>query len=339
MNQIIIALALIILPLFSDCCFVGLSTFTPGQFAREEKPRYAKEPITRKVLILIYDPIISSKGNKKLHEILRWNNPDTLAYRYIRDVHEASWGIVNYMIVEQIELNEYPIHTDGYRYNDSTFFIDWNRKRFYPQGGDYKAIIKEFDLVKRIESKEIDEVWMFGAPGFGWWESLMVGKGAYFCNSDPLTDIDCNRRFVVMGFNYERGVDCMLENLGHRIESILWHIYGTWEANKNTSWNHFTLYDKNAPGQAQCGNIHFAPNSTRDYEWGNPMYVMSGCDDWYSYPTLTGKIRRVNCEEWGNGDMRLHHIWWFKHLPRAEGLSDGKLNNWWQYVMKVDEFD
>jgi hypothetical protein len=64
--------------------------------------------------------------------------------------------------------------------------------------------------------------------------------------------------------------------------------------------------------------------------------VWSDCDDWYSYPDLTGKRRRVHCREWGSGDMRLHHLWWLDHLPRAAGTSDSVLNNWWRYVLEPD---
>jgi hypothetical protein len=37
--------------------------------------------------------------------------------------------------------------------------------------------------------------------------------------------------------------------------------------------------------------------------------------------------------DWGNGDMRGHHLWWLSHLPKAEGETDGVANNWWTYVV------
>ena len=93
------------------------------------------------------------------------------------------------------------------------------------------------------------------------------------------------------------------------------------------------LYHEAAPGEAGCGNVHFAPNSERDYDWGNRRVVWSTCDDWLNYPDLTGQRRPVNCEEWGGGDIRAHHRWWLRHLPRAPGRTEGKLNNWWAYVV------
>lgn len=330
--------------LIRTCMILGafimaLSCRVPYDAAgRNPNPMKEQTGIEKKVLAIIFDPVIHSRGDKRLTQLLKWNDPDTLIARYIRDVKEASWGIVDYRVVKRIRPDEFPRHVDGFRYNDTTFFEAWNTRTFREPGGDYRKIISDFNIVANVERHEIDEVWMFGAPGFGWYESTMAGDSAYYCNSDPIPGVNCSRRFIVMGFNYERGVDCMLEDLGHRTESIMWHIYGIWEPNAGNTWSKFTLYDKVAPGDAQCGNVHFAPNSDSDYDWGNKRRVESFCDDWYSYPYLQGNKRTVDSKEWGGGDMRLHHLWWFKHLPHAAGMTDGKLNDWWKYVMNYDEY-
>lgn len=320
--------------------FVLLFTILTCAQGEPGKYEYDDLKIEKKVMVIIYNPVIESKGNKKLTEIYKWNDPRKLAQGYIKDIYESSYGMVNYKITETVELDQFPLHLGGFRYDDESYMQAWETRKFKDDtgGGDYKKIIEDFNLVEKAEKKQIDEVWLFGAPGFSWYESTMVGSGAYFCNSDPVPDVKCARKFIIMGFNYERGVDCMLEDLGHRTESIVWHIFGSWDANENTAWNKFTLYDKVLPGKANIGNIHFAPNSQKDYEWGNKTYVESYCDDWYTYPYLSGKKRIVNCFEWGNGDMRLHHIWWFKHLPRAKGSTNGILNNWWLYVVNYDEY-
>ena len=299
---------------------------------------YDDARIEKKVLVVIYDPTIRSRGGQRLTKVLKWNDPDTLVDRYIRDVREASWNMVEYRVVDRERPDEFPRHTDGFRYDDSTYLRTWNTRTFREPGGDYPRIIADFDIVARVERHEIDEVWLFGAPGFGWYESLMAGEGAYYCNSDPLQGVACRRRFIIMGFNYERGVDCMLEDLGHRTESIMWHVYGAWEKVERNAWSKFTLYDKIAPGRGQCGNVHFAPNSDADYDWGNKRSVVSSCDDWYTYPVLPGNRRTVDSREWGGGDMRLHHLWWLRHLPRAAGMTGEKLNDWWKYVMNYDEY-
>ena len=40
-----------------------------------------------------------------------------------------------------------------------------------PDAVDYEAILEEFDLLARVESDQIDEVWLFGFPYAGFYES------------------------------------------------------------------------------------------------------------------------------------------------------------------------
>ena len=79
--------------------------------------------------------------------------------------------------------------------------------------------------------------------------------------------------------------------------------------------------------------MHFTPNSVQDYDWGNQTVVPSRCDDWLSFPNFQGLVRQVNCADWGNGDIREHHKWWLKHLPKVAGLTNGIGNNWWSYFI------
>ena len=139
-----------------------------------------------------------------------------------------------------------------------------------------------------------------------------------------------------MGFSYERGVGEMLEDLGHRAKSIMAHIAER-SPKVRSLWQRFTRYDKITPGQAEVGTVHFAPNSERDYDWGNRRSVPSRCDAWLHFPELDGEPRRVNCSEWGDGDTRLHHRWWLNHLPRVSGATGGFSNNWWRYITQVDD--
>jgi hypothetical protein len=124
----------------------------------------------------------------------------------------------------------------------------------------------------------------------------------------------------------------MLEDLGHRAESILSKVYERAPGEANL-FKRFCRYDKTHPGQAECGDVHFAPNSARDYDWGNPTPVLSHCDNWYRFPDLSGAPRTVTCAEWGNGDIRGHHKWWLRHFPHFEGERNGISMNWWEYVI------
>jgi hypothetical protein len=79
--------------------------------------------------------------------------------------------------------------------------------------------------------------------------------------------------------------------------------------------------------------MHFAPNSQQDYDWGNLTFVSSKCDDWLTFPNLPGAMRQVNCADWGGGDIREHHKWWFKRVPKVAGRINGISNNWWTYII------
>lgn len=294
-------------------------------------------PLTSRVLLIIHTPRIPSEGGRKLHQVLRWNDPDDLVRRYIADVRECSYGRANFEIVERVEVDGFPVKQDGFVYTPETYLRCWRgRSGFHqPDGVDYHQLLDEFEVVAQVNSGVIDEVWLFGFPYAGYDESIMVGPNAIWCNAPPLAPVGsaarATRRFIVMGFNYERGVGEMLEDLGHRAESILSHIFRrSGEANL---WERFTRYEKTHPRQAECGNVHFAPNSERDYDWGNPRYVLSRCDAWLNFPDLSAPSRRVNCAEWGNGDIRQHHLWWFQHFPHVDGASHGTSHNWWEYVV------
>jgi hypothetical protein len=295
-------------------------------------------PLRRRVLSIIHDPTLPSEGARRLRQVLGWNDPDDLARRYIADVREASHGLVAYEVAERIEVDGFPVKADGFVYTPESFLACWRaRSGFHqPDAVDYHRLLAEFDVIPQINAGAIDEVWLFGFPFAGYYESLMVGPGAFWCNAPPLDGVRrASRRFVIMGFNYERGVGEMLEDLGHRAESILAKVFEGARGEANL-WERFTRHDRTHPGRAECGNVHFAPNSERDYDWGNPRFVPSRCDAWYRFPDLSGEPRLVNCAEWGGGDIRLHHLWWFRHFPHAADASRGVAHNWWEYVIRVE---
>lgn len=291
-------------------------------------------PLSLRVLLIVFDPFMNASG-EKLTRFAGWQPVETLVSEYIRDLEECSGGLARYQVVERIEVNEFPPKVDGFRYTPQGY-AEVMRRAVPPHQPDllnYNAFLTRFDLLRRIAEREIDEVWAFGFPFAGFYESVMGGPGAFFCNADPLLGTSrAGRRFIIMGFSYERGVGEMLEAFGHRAESIMEKVY--WRARPSENlWKKFIRHEKSHPGQAECGNVHFAPNSEHDYDWGNPRTVLSRCDDWYNFPRFQGLVKPVNCTEWGGGDIRAHHKWWLAHLPKAAGATNGVSNNWWQYIL------
>jgi hypothetical protein len=272
----------------------------------------------------------------KLSRYMRWNNVDDLVKGYISDVLEVSGGLARHEIVQRIDVDEFPAKVDGFRYDSRRYLdvVQHRRPPYMPQEANYYEIIERFNVLQRVADKEIDEAWIFNFPHAGFYESIMAGPGAFWCNAPPLTNTRASgRRFVIMGFSYERGVGEMLENLGHRVESIMHKTFEKLRGEANL-WERFCRYEKVSPGRAALGNVHFAPNSVRDYDWGNFSSVLSECDDWlYNFPNFKGIRRKVTARDWGYGDIRRHHKWWLKHLPKTTGQINGIHNNWWQYVM------
>lgn len=295
-------------------------------------------PVTVKVLFLIFNPRVPSAGNKKLSEVLGWNDPDNLANLFINDILTCSHGYANYVITQRLEIDAFPRKEDGFVYTPDYFVQSWQSGSGFhsPDMMDYPKIISDYALVSLINNLEIDEVWMMGFPYAGFRESRMAGPGAFFCNGEVIPGIPANRRFIIMGFNYQRDVGEMFESFAHRAESIIEQVYRN-TSTDNNFWRRFTLYDQIAPGKAEVGSVHFAPNSQQDYDWGNPAFVASRHANWYKFPDLSGSPTQVNCQEWGNGDTRLHHMWWLNHFPYFSGTTNGLLNNWWEYVVNPNQ--
>ena len=208
-----------------------------------------------------------------------------------------------YQIVQRVELNEFPVKTDGFRYDPQTYLDVLN-------GVQPSAYARRSQLPGHPDRVECPAAYCHGVrlTKYGFLPSRMLdstnrvmgGAGAFWCNSPPMTwSAGCARRFIVMGFSYERGVGEMLESFGHRSESLVSKVFNCQEfvawaykpgrvpATVGPTLNlfqQFISFDQIAPGKAGVGTIHYAPNSDRDYDWNNPRQVPSSCYDWYNFP-------------------------------------------------------
>lgn len=161
-----------------------------------------------------------------------WFGCDTLIPQYIAAMRKASKDRLVYQLVKKLEVPKYPVLLDGRQYMDVTWsaaHLD-DKKAFRDSHGgymlaDYQHIIQDFNLINMVQENQIDEVWMFGGPYFGFYESRMVGQNSFWVNG-PGIERPC-RRFIIMGFNYERSVKEMVHDFGHRSESILARKFGS----------------------------------------------------------------------------------------------------------------
>jgi len=301
-------------------------------------------PITVRVLVLNFDPIIPQEGGRRLHEVLRWNDPRKLAEGYIADLREATRGHIRHRIVEWRDIDTFHRKADGFTYTPESYLKAWrSRTGFHePDTADYPGTFRDHGVLPRVDRGEIDEVWFFGAPYFGYSESAMAGPGAFYINGDVYPDVPSKRAFAIMGFSYERGVAEMLHDLCHRTEATMSRVSGGWEADKLVSdWARFAANFAQSNGVAACGTCHWPPNAERHYDYDNPRVVQSSADDWLSYPRLTGALKPVSRETWGGPDYHRNYMrWWFAHLPRASGASaEGVPNDWWRLVYRFNDYD
>ena len=298
--------------------------------------------VTKKVLVINYDPILTNHGGVRLHQYMNWGDPRELNATYLADLTEVSSNYVRW-VPTFVDVNAWPVKADGFVYDETSYLNAGINGTFHsPDNANYQRIIQDFDLDNRVKAGEVDEVVLWGGPYFGFYESQMVGATAYWCNSPAIIHAGVPL-YVIMGLSYERGVDCALESFGHRSESILSHVYGSWNGGTTILhlWDRFTKLNRDAPGSAACGNVHFPPNGTADYDYGNSTSVKSYADDWLlNYPKFKSANRMLNAAEW-NYDHRLYLKWWFAHMPHkpdryldtGNTINNGKLNNWWGYLV------
>ncbi|HEY3310836.1 MAG TPA: PA14 domain-containing protein [Anaerolineales bacterium] len=296
--------------------------------------------LNKKVYLLVYDPILSS--GKKLSEDRGWNSYSTLVNGIISSFQSASHGQLQYSIAfTSVVDNEWPILVDGFRYTEATYFFDLeNHILRNPWEVNYDAIIDDprFDLCGKLNNNQIDELWVFGGPLFGFYESRLVGPNGYWFNSGPIINTHgCNRLMPIMGLNYERGVPEALESFGHRTESTMTRTYGSWQENRTAhNWDRYALVKAQSPNFAYsgCGSIHYPPNGVKDYDFGNNASVLTNCEDFQNYPNLSEPLSvalSLTCTTWGCNHLG-YMMYWYSHLPSNEGCAtDARMNNWWQY--------
>ena len=300
---------------------------------------------TRKVYVVVYDPLLSN--SKLLSEHLGWNDHETLTQQTIDFFKQASSDHLTYSVVDTtLVTSGWPIKTDGFQYTETEYLnvIQNGGTPHSPDAVDYNDIVNDpaLDICGKANRGEIDEVWIYNGPYFGFYESTLVGPGAYWYNSPPVPEpYDCTRLIPIMGPSPERTVDSAVHNFGHRTESAMREVYGSWQQNRTAhNWERFALVDHLSANYSYsgCGNTHFPPNGTSDYNYGNSITANTNCGDFLNYPYLSDPVttQPVTCTTWGCNEIGYHN-YWFSHLPAAIGCgSDNVANDWWRYLFEPE---
>jgi len=302
----------------------------------------ARDPFRLRVLVLNYDPVFEGQP---LHKSLGFNDPRELVQGYVADMQRASGGLIQYEIAQWRDIDGFYARTDGGIYQVDEYVRMRRQGSGWPEQivADYPRLLREQNVIPLIDDGSIDEVWVFGDHYFGLWEASMAGPGAFFVNGGVYPEVPSARPFVLYGFNYERGVAEMLHNTAHRVEATMNRVYGQWNLEKpSNNWELFSANVEQSNGVAGIGTCHWPANAQHDYDYGNRRDVLSHADDFLNYPNLTGQKKKVSARSWspdGADPHRGYMNWYFERIPRAPGVNpDGKLNNWWNYIVDFQNY-
>jgi hypothetical protein len=144
--------------------------------------------VSPRVLVFVYDPIMDPATGKKLSQVMNWPRAEDHSAQFVADILEASSGLARYQIIKRLEINEFPVKADGFRYTPKTYVDVMNRvtAAHAPDTVNYQDFLTRYKILQLVAGNQIDEVWVFGFPYAGFYESIMGGAGAFFCNSNPL---------------------------------------------------------------------------------------------------------------------------------------------------------
>jgi hypothetical protein len=317
---------------------------------------------------VVYENFVIPQSGKTIHRTFNWMNPIKLSEAYKDAMEESSGGVVRYEIVKEIDADTtFTYYTKnnpdkipmsvfeiGKRLSDRSTWSDFESSVRY----NYNRMISYYGFDKMRDNEEVHEVWVVTQPFSGMYESHMMGEKAFWCNSPPAENPTCKKILTVMFFNYERSPAEAIHSFGHRFESIMMQEYGWWdyknktEVSELTNFELFTAYqleyqkyDKNCSTNDICyahlGVCHWPPNAVENYGYYSKREVYTYANAWLNYPYVREDpdlVQKVSCETW-DCDQFKYLKWWYSFIPRYKGINakDGKLNNWWYYLVNYDE--
>lgn len=326
-----------------------------GQPTRWRKPPFVYDAAVAtgrkraKVVVLVYDPKLPMHGGAWLTEHLKANDPEHYSRILVDVIRQASWGYVDYEIVDVLRVDGFPRKIDGFRYTPESFLAARAKNEWQPAPSSYRAILEENGLVARCREEGITEVWLWGASGMhfdefaGWVKDRYVRFGPtdneWLYRPYDIPGEELGRTTWIMGFNYEVGADNMVHSYTHRVESQCALAFGDgiWDPKtRRDPWNVFTFLETDFPGQpSMVGNCHVPANGQQGYDYANARAVPSWVDGWARYPDLRAPLRPVSREDWG-GTQFGYQKWILERLPKGPGWTDFGYDNWWVYVANVD---
>ena len=235
-------------------------------------------------------------------------------------------------------------------YEDIPLGLSAGGNAYFP---DYNQILARFDGANLVNNLGVKEIWIVqqhhGRVGIN--ESNMSSPTTGDISNSFRTNGDqpiYNRTYVTYGINYTRSQAEATHNHGHQLEAILSHVNQLRDGNTTLWWGLFARAANNPP--ARCGNTHFPPNATQDYDYTNLNLVASDILNWQP---AGGTTTLVNANTWGNVPYAWPggtsppqeveskwYIFWFQSFAgwgNTIPFNSGKLTNWWAFTGDWDK--
>lgn len=333
----------------------GSYVIDKGQATKWRKPGFVYDAKVAtghkraKVIVVIYDPKLPSKGNVPLTEHIKANDPVHYSHILVDVIRQASFGYIDYEIVDWLRIDGFPRKVDGFCYTADSYLAARAADKWQESITSYRSVFEDNHLIDRCKREGITEIWMWGASGMHFDEFAGYVKDRYtrfgptdnewFYRPYDIPGEQLGRTTWVMGFNYEVGADNMIHSYTHRVESQAALAFGdgVWDpGQRRDPWNVFSFLETDFKGQpSMVGNCHVPANGQQGYDYGNARVVQSWADNWAHYPDLRGAPRFVSREDWG-GTQFGYQKWILEHLPKSPGFTKWGYDNWWVYIANVD---
>src|SRR5512139_1356521 len=129
----------------------------------------------RNVLLLVYDPVVDQATGARLSQVNGWQRVDRLTGMFIGEILNASGGLARYQVAQRIDVDGFPAAKDGFRYTPESYMkvLHGSAPPHLPPEVDYDSIFRQHNILGRVSTGQIDEVWVFAFPHAGFYESTM----------------------------------------------------------------------------------------------------------------------------------------------------------------------
>lgn len=217
---------------------------------------------------------------------------------------------------------------------------------------DYRKILTDHNICDLVDNQGVSQVWIWsyhhgdiepdesnmsmGKASKKFWNYSSYGDVSNSEQSDNLPT--CSKTYTLYNYNYDRGLEEILEDHGHQLEQLFTFVDKKW-------FNAFINNHGDKREYNSCGWTHSPPNTTnkQQYYWDSWTEVQSYCEDWKAEGIV--KLKTVSCHTWygpeckNNGGVEFK-IWWMQNIPGYENTITYRshpVRNWWQFYGDFDK--